>query len=196
MASVEWDGFDNTFRILTAWESFEFVFVEPLLDSWSDIMVEDRRICTIEGKDKDGQALTPTKYRKSTTKPARSRPKNRGFGELAGRLDFGGFGPFSVGLNNNLSTEEYEQLTGPPLAPRGLGSRIWTNYNVRQSQLDDVTFAVDGEWHDVVDEDGREFLPDHFLGLGVPVRDLRGVSPAGMEKVNRATIAFVELRLN
>jgi hypothetical protein len=48
--------------------------------------------------------------------------------------------------------------------------------------VDGVWFAV-GQWADIVDTEGRPFLPYHLEGAGrLPKRDIAGVRPEGRER--------------
>lgn len=94
------------------------------------------------------------------------------------------FGPQLTLPNNNLSTSEYRLLSGPPLAPRNQFSRVITNLKTTFTSPSHgaARWAAIGAWDEVVDVKGRPFLFDHFNGIGVPRRDLRGVRPGGIVK--------------
>jgi hypothetical protein len=182
----------------------------PLMLSWMRIGEEDNRRGILAGLDKDGVPMVPVKYRpKPAThlgKPFNQtlrvgmQAKGKGAGSIkatlkqfrlgqkanlrAGRL--AGFGAVSAGINNNLSTAEYQLLGGPPLAPRDQFSRVITNYKADYAHLPSGNWATTFFWEDVVDTRGRAFLKYHFEGIGQARRDLRGIRPAGMQKAHEA----------
>jgi hypothetical protein len=99
----------------------------------------------------------------------------------------------SYGVGGNLTSAQYRQLTGPPLAPRGQFSRVITNLVLDfQDGRKTPPWYVWAGWKDVVSKTGFEFLPVHFegkpLGRGGPrkQRDLRGLRPDGVAKARQA----------
>ena len=89
------------------------------MEEWEDIMTEDNRRGILAGKDKDGQDFKAVTYR---PKGAKLRWTAKLQKSVAKRKRING--PFASGFDNNLSSSEYRRLAGPPLAPRGLRSRI------------------------------------------------------------------------
>ena len=71
---------------------------------------------------------------------------------------FGGSGPLAAGLHNNLTSAEYRQLGGPPLAPRGRYSRVITNLLTDHEKLREGVWQVTYWWDDVVDVRGNLWL--------------------------------------
>jgi hypothetical protein len=177
----------------------------PLLVSWTQLIFDDNREKVLAGQDKDGLPLAPVTYRPvpDTTEHIDIRLKQHArlrLGQKANRkrdLLFGGRGPQASGLNNNLTTWEYQRLTGPPLAPRGQFSRVITNLRlgepIKESENRWIAFCY---WDEVVSRTGFSFLPVHFNGeplgkYGPSIRrDLRGVRPEGKQKCRAALRAW------
>jgi hypothetical protein len=68
---------------------------------------------------------------------------------------------------------------GPPLAPKGAGSRVVTEYlaelDVRPGKVE-----VKAGWGPILSKTGRAFLEFHILGKGYnPKRDIAGITPKG-----------------
>lgn len=158
-----------------------------LLENWRIIMEDDNRQGVLKGLDKDGNSMTPVTYRPKSTPHQPTLVQKNGAGRV-GR--FGGFGPMNAGLHNNLTTKEYEKLGGPPLAPRGVFSRVITNFKTSIVEMSSNSWAVVGGWAEVVNSKGKSFLGAHFNGKGVPKRDLRGVRPEGMAEARQSFIAW------
>ncbi len=139
---------------------------------WQAIMVEDNRKGVLSGTDKDDKPAPPLRYRMG--KGRRTAARRAGFGRAA-KLKFYRY----AGSQNNLTTAEYQKLTGPRLAPRRANSRTITNHatEVRTSPRG---VHVIGTWADVVDKSGRPFLQYHFNGtVRLERYDLRGVRQWG-----------------
>jgi hypothetical protein len=151
----------------------------PLMLSWMRILATDNRQGILAGLDADGVPMAPVRYR---PKGPPKRPR---------KAKFQGFGPYSSGLHGNLSSAEYRQLGGPPLAPRGPYSRVITNYHTDYARLRVGYWQVTFWWEDVVSVKGNPFLRYHFEGMGrLPRRDLRGIRPTGQVKVAQALQAW------
>jgi hypothetical protein len=161
----------------------------PLLWKWATIIEEDNRRGVLAGTDKDGKPMQAVTYRPKLPKGRkRARPWTAAqqAAHLAGKTEPGG---------NNLSSAQYRRLGGPPLAPRGPGSRVITNL---QTAIGWDTAAgtgfAEGRWADVESRKGVPFLMAHFTGaqcgkghkVKLPVRDLRGVRPLGQRRAFRA----------
>ena len=176
----------------------------PLMATWMDIIAEDNRKGVLAGLDKDGNPMRPVTYRPKTPKPIkigskaaadlRNREKARArYGKFAG------LGAHAAGANNNLTRKQYEQLDGPPLAPRRQFSRVVTNLRTAYEKLSSHSWTAYGLWFEVVSVKGVPFLPAHFQGLGVgrgkrfklPTRNLAGVRPEGRLKARRAAVAWM-----
>jgi len=141
----------------------------PLMLRWMDLITKSNRRGAIEGTDKDDIPLVPVTYRPVP--------------EFIGHRKRGKVGPFHGAAEaeafGNLTSSEYRHLTGPPLAPRGLDSRIVTNLMTEFDHPSPTEWIAYGVWKEVVARDGEtEFLVFHFDGEGnLPVRDIRGVRP-------------------
>lgn len=159
----------------------------PLMISWMQIIDEDNRRGIMAGLDKDGNPMVPVTYR-----PA---PYGK-LGRVHRRRQ-----AYNPGVGGNLSSREYRLLDGPPLAPRGMGSRVITNLKTgfgRTGPLD-MLWEAYGYWDDVVDKVGKPFLHYHFDGatgggrsrtVRLPRRDLRGVRPQGRQRARYALRAW------
>lgn len=163
----------------------------PLMFTWGNIVEEDNRKGVLAGTDGAGVPMAKVDYRpagsngvKLTGAQKNNTRKRRGI--------FSGFGPAAAGLHNNLTSQEYRKLDGPPLAPRRQFSRAITNFKTRlESDAPDCRY-IEGSWIDVVSTKGVAFLKYHFNGSGrLPVRDLRGIRPEGMEKAKRSAVAWM-----
>lgn len=139
-----------------------------LMARWEAIMREDNTRGVMAGLAGDDATLAPVTYRTGINAPLRRR----------NRYAFGNLPP-QTSAGDNLTSAEYRRLTGPPLAPRGLRSRVVTNY-VTRSGYDGREWFSEAAWLNVVDRKGRPFLIYHFEGRGrLPRRDLRGVRAWG-----------------
>jgi hypothetical protein len=167
--------------------------VAPLMASWSQIMTDDNRRKVLAGEDRYGSHMIAVRYRpKGPTVGIRAKSAARFRNNATGKGRFGGFGPHAAGLHNNLRKSEYEQLTGPPLAPRGVFSRVITNFGTSVVQMSPTEWEVVGGWSEVVSTRGVAFLRAHFEGSGnLPVRDLRGVRPVGLVMVRKSLVDWL-----
>ena len=122
-----------------------------------------------------GQVLKPTSYRMSKSAPLR---KNR-------TINNSRFGGPAMTENDNLTTAEYVKLKGPPLAPRGLGSRVIRNF-ASESGLDADGWYVTAYLVGIISRKGKPFMEYHFTGAGrLPRRDLRGIRPETRSRILR-----------
>lgn len=146
-----------------------------LMDQIRIAMDEDHVRGVIAGKDKDGNPLVPVKYR--TGRPGKLKRKStirnwRTQGSL-------------TSPNDSLTTSEYRKLTGPPLAPRGLDSRVVRNFETAAGFTGKEWF-VESFLTNVLNRKGEPFMHYHFDGSGrLPVRDLRGIRPEGRERIKK-----------
>jgi len=164
-----------------------------LMLSIEKVMDADHAKGVIEGKDKDGNTMKPVTYRGGNAVPMSPlvlKRKNRNK-ETFRNWRFQG--PIDRDANDaNLSTSEYKKLTGPPLAPRGLNSRIIRNY-FTHSGFDGKTYFAEAVLVDILSKKGIPFMQYHFDGEGrLPKRDLRGVRPEGMLKIRK--LVALEIR--
>lgn len=84
--------------------------------------------------------------------------------------------------------------TGPPLAPKGAGSRVNTAFEVEIARLgyygDDKAISIKGAWPSLY------WMKYHIEGRGRnPRRDVAGIRPVGMDKMADATRQFAIERL-
>ncbi len=147
----------------------------PLMIEWRTILEEDNVEGAMAGLDGFGNPLEPVTYRPD---PRAGSRKTIDMTEL---------------VNGNLSSQAYRTLDGPPLAPRGLDSRIVTHFETAHGREanPDEWYAL-GAWKDVLSIASVPFLPFHFRGEGnLPVRDLAHVRPTAMAKARQALRDFV-----
>jgi hypothetical protein len=172
-------------RLIGQINSLEDVDFEPLMLDFRAILERDNQEGVLAGLDGFGMPLVPVTYRPN---PNKVKPANHTFL-----------------TNNNLPSSWYRELSGPPLAPRGLDSRIYTSFRTGHGRDGGAWFAV-GAWEDVstvagvqsagtaepmVSLDGVPFLPFHFRGEGnLPVRNLAHVRPSAMARAKEALHEF------
>lgn len=196
-------------RVKAKLTAFKQPDARPLMVAWELIIREDNRRGVLAGTDKDGNPMAPVTYRpKGETINIRSAKASQlRHGQRWNRqrdLIFRGLGPWQVGLHNNLTADEYERLSGPPLAPRGQFSRVISNLLTGHEPLNpspETTYwAAFGYWDEVAAPSSGggtfDFLHVHFEGLPLgrngpsKKRDLRGVRPEGRIKLWEAYEAW------
>lgn len=142
-------------------------YAGDLIGRWAAVLIEDNRRGVLAGLDWHDRPVIPTSYRRSFVQAGRDRPDRvqdvKGWAVNVS----GGPGPgFKPGAGWDLTKREYREQSGPPLAPRGMASRIISNYTVapihHAGQI-----GVEGGWDDVLNNRGDEFLPYHFDGTGM-----------------------------
>lgn len=180
MATLDLSGLDRLSRRFRALADPD---ATDLMVAFERIIDDDNRRGVLAGTDKDGQPMAPVTYRPAGPKKNRIRHAKRKRGEFQG---LGAGSPTSA---------EYRRMTGPPLAPRGMGSRVITNLRFRFGKVTQNLWETVGYWDEVVDRRGRKFLHFLFDGQGrfgrIPARDLRGVRPEGVQKAKDAARAWV-----
>ena len=195
---IDWPGYATLDEGLRAIESLD---AEPLMQRWCDILVEGNRRGVLSGVDGNDQPMPDLKYRTGAGKKTKNRrvgAKPAGFGETLHETT--GFGPYRSGLHDNLTTEEYQELTGPRLAPRLEQSRVIKNLHTEiRHEPGTTTWQAVAAWGDVVSTDGFPFLPVHFDGLKagrgggftMPRYDLRPVRQKDLQFCGNALKAFI-----
>lgn len=191
-ATVE-GSFERAYEALFRLETYQN-YAGPLINAWSAVLIEDNRRGVMQGIQGDGTPMRPTKYRLSLKQTAAGsagdlffNAQGQGFDnfESAGLIHFGGLNGTGAGFKPNpsdsLDTQQYQKMTGPPLAPRGAASRVISNYRVNiltgSNQI-----GVEGGWDDVFSKKGVAFLPAHFNGATIVVeRSNRGKSGLNQE---------------
>lgn len=170
-------------RLELALATLESPDFSSLMESWGRIGLEDNRSGVMSGTDGDGDPMIQTIYRNSRASAVPYRQP-----ALWGKRTERTSRQFrSVSLpNDNLPTSVYRKLTGPPLAPRGLQSRVIRKHRFATGH-DGRTWWTEFFWDNVVNAKGRPFLHYHFEGIGQVRRDLRGLRPDGW---TRARLAF------
>lgn len=184
---VEWPDWSRTDEALDALAEFD---ASDLMERWADILVEGNRRGVLSGQDGNGDPMPPLKYRDGRAK----KTPNRRAGDFGTtRYETTGAGPYATGLHDNLTRAQYEQLTGPRLAPRREKSRVIKNLHaeLRSNPAAGEWEAV-AAWAEVVSVEGAPFLPYHFDGSGrLPKYDLRPVRPEDVRLALNALEAFV-----
>lgn len=195
VAIINADALHRSWRRLVALgEGPDVADLRELGEAWEQIIAEDNRKGILSGTDGDGKAAPPLRYRLGTGWATRARTGNaRGF-----RVSrFKGFAPRmgKVLPNNNLTTKQYQMLSGPRLAPRRDASRVIANHKTEsliRSGVNGPTLEVTGQWVDVVSAKGTPFLSAHFRGRGrLPKYDLRGVRRWGLNQARNAALAWL-----
>ncbi len=170
--------------------------LRELGETWERIIAEDNRKGILSGTDGDGKAAPPLRYRMGAGRSTKGRSGDRkGF-----RVSrFRGFAPRmgKVLPNNNLTTEQYQKLSGPRLAPRRDASRVIANHKTEtliRAGVKGPTLEVTGQWVDVVSAKGSPFLAAHFTGRGrLPKYDLRGIRQWGLNQARNAALAWLRV---
>ena len=146
-------------------------YIGSLMQSWAKVLIEDNRKGVLAGLDKDDKPVASTIYRNSFAQAGYDRPTYvkfvpNPFGPVAWKVNVSGTHDpgYKPGTTANLTTKQYKSLSGPPLAPRGMASRIISNYKIEAVDGTGGEFGVEGGWDDVVSKKGVEFLPFHFSG--------------------------------
>ena len=162
--------FDGTQAFVASLSTVEN-YVGSLMGSWANVLVEDNRKGVLAGTDKDDRPVAATIYRNSFAQAGYDRPTYVKFvPNPFGGVDWqtnvtGAEGPgYKPGSTQNLTTKQYKALSGPPLAPRGMASRIISNYQIEAVSGEGGEFGVEGGWDDVVSKNNVSFLPFHFSG--------------------------------
>lgn len=175
---LEWQGFQRFDAGLAALAEFD---AYDLMVQWGQTIVEGSRRGILSGIDGYGNPMPPLRYRFGVGKST----KNRRVPEYGTTRHAPGGG--------GLSHSEYENLTGPRLAPRGDASRVIKNLHIEIRHFADLgRWEVIGAWLDVVSKTGVPFLPFHFEGAGRnPKYDLRPVREPDLRFCENALRAFV-----
>ena len=170
-------------HILDQCRAFRSPDVRPLLNLWDKRLAETTHARIDAGLDGRGQPLPAVTYRPKGP-PVTQWTRNDQKRHLAGALSIRRGARVEETAHNNLTSAQYRKLTGPPLAPRGRGSRVHTNLRTEQGyDSSRGVFYVVAAWFDIVSRKGVPFILAHFMGLDtgrvkLKVRDLRGIAPA------------------
>jgi hypothetical protein len=170
-----------------------------------DIVTEDNRKGVLEGTDHEDNAMPPLGYREGHGQPTAARASASDvFGTRRGRFKGvqaapkrsrrgGPDGEEGIKANNNLATWLYQEFDGPRLAPRLESSRVIANLEPEPLQILPNGFVSECGWVDVVDENGRAFLMDHFQGSSrAPRYDLRGVRAWGIREAEQSALEWAQ----
>jgi hypothetical protein len=177
-SSAEWQGFDIFDKQLQTLQNFDPM---PLLENWSAIIREGNRKGVLSGIDGLGNPMPPLKYRNGKGKRTARRQAVH-FGKTYHTTPSNpslALRSLVTGSDLNLDGVDYQELTGPRLAPRRNESRVITAlHTVINHDPATGTWEVIGAWADVVSVTGDPFLRYHFNGMGHnPKYDLRPIRP-------------------
>jgi hypothetical protein len=196
-------------RLIARLRAIENMDPRPLLNQWAAILVEDNRIGVLSGLNKDGEPVTPPLvYRNGRATRDRSGASGLAPRAVAGNIGRGRGSQYrphyqikaghyrihhqgrQTLANNNLSSSEYQKLTGPFAAPRRASSRVITNFVVQTPRQigGRWRWVIRAGWKDVVDASGRPFYPSLFAPPG---RDMRGIRPTALQKCRAAMMKWV-----
>lgn len=172
-------------RLIARFRALANPDASPLMLTWQRLIVEDNRRGVLAGTDKDGNPLAPVTYRPVGEKIH------------AYRRSPAGVTPKFIGMNQawlfgNLPSSMYRRLDGPPLAPRGVFSRVIQNLKTDSDHPAADQWRAWGYWDEVVARDGKtKFLKYHFMGIKQKRRDLSGVRPEGVRKAKEAAVNWM-----
>ena len=154
-----------------------------LMLRFTELIRKSNQRGAIEGTDKDDSLLLEVTYRPV---PEFVGPRKRGkAGPFAG-LEADAFG--------NLTSSEYRHLTGKPVAPRGLDSRIVTNLKTEFDHPTPGEWVAYGYWDQVVARDGDTQFLNYLFDGDPPMpgpRDFRGVRPPEFEEARESAKAWL-----
>jgi hypothetical protein len=204
MANTDFSGIVRINRRLDRLGELKDASVEPLLEEWEKVLVEDNRKGVLAGLDRHGIPLQPTSYRNSGAGTAtKARSAFQGFGTVdrrawvgRNRLIRGAAGRGAFLAFGNLPSKVYRELTGPPLAPRLEASRVITHYFTSHGKLSEGRYHATGAWLRVLTAKGIPFLSAHFRGVNrLPKRDLAGLRQWGVTRARAAVAKWAKILL-
>jgi len=182
---VKSPGFGKLTRIL---DRIAKADPQPLMMKYRRILEEDNKYGVLNQIAGDDSPIAPVTYRPDRKKKAItwSKGRQRGMKKKSAYT-----GMFEESAYNNLSHQQYRLLSGPALAPRGLSSRLITNYRTAHGHSGKRWFAV-GAWFDIVSGKGKPFMLGHFTGSGRNKRrDHRGLRTEGRRRIKEETHKWV-----
>jgi hypothetical protein len=166
---------DGLIRLQKKFRDLSSADFTPLMEQWRAILEEDNTEGIMRGLDGYGHAMHPVTYR---PKPPTGHEN------------------LNILKNNNLHPSHYRILSGPPLAPRGLQSRVIQNFRTAWGR-DGKQWVALGAWEDVLSLKDVPFLAFHFRGEGrLPQRNLAHVRPSAMTRARKALRDFVSRLLS
>lgn len=174
-------------------------WMPEVMEEMEDVIVEDNRRGVLAGVQCDDTPMPDVTYRNGKKKRTATRKGDR-FGTKVGgykgpKLTLGRTTIPATAANGNLTTAEYQKLTGPPLAPRGDESRVIANLFTKHYQAGDVWIA-EGAWLNVVSAKGVPFLHFHFEGAGrLPKRNLAGLRSWGRAEARKRAVRKLRERM-
>lgn len=186
-------NYEITGRLKTMLYQLEHPDFSGLMRSIAVVMDEDHVRGVMAGTDKDGNALIPVKYRGAGAVPTSPLVLKNKYRNKETIKNWRWQAPAQE-AGDNLTTSQYRKLGGPPLAPRGLSSRVIRNFVTRiESTADWNTWWIEAALAGIVNRKGEPFMHYHFEGAGrLPQRDLRGIRPEGRERIRK--LVALEIR--
>lgn len=182
MATVEWPGLPKLLKQLNNVANLDCM---PLMERWAATIVEGNRAGVLSGRDGFDRPMTPLRYRNGAGRKTSNR-RVPNYGTTRHQAT-------AIGQNDNLTTTEYQKLTGPRLAPRGESSRVIKNLHTEIRHPEPNRWEAVGAWFNVISARGVPFLPFHFSGTRrLPRYDLRPVRPKDYEFCLNAAKAFLK----
>lgn len=145
-------------RLRRGLAKLESVDPTPILETLEAVLQEDNRRGVMGGIDGDDQPMIRTTYRMSLISA------NANMSARVGELPAEFTRKETNDIGSSLKTSEYKKLSGPPLAPRGEGSRVISNYRTNNGREGKGWF-VEGSWIDILSRKGVPFIGAHFRGL-------------------------------
>lgn len=165
-------------RLISRVQSFETIDFMPLMVEFGVLLENDNRDNALAGIDGFDVPMIPVTYR-----PDQNVGKRKAI-------------DYSILSNNNLSSQHYRTLDGPPLAPRGDESRIHTEFVTDPKNPAPNYWQVLGGWENYVTIDGtEEILPFHAGGPEhnprLPIRDVFHVRPSTLKRARDMLVTFI-----
>jgi hypothetical protein len=180
-AGILWQDFARLDASLGAITDYDAL---PLVTQWASILVEGNRVGVLAGIDGFGQTMPALKYRDGHGKKTGRRQVPH-FGTTSHETPRNAaiaFRPHAAGFDLGLSSSQYQELTGPRLAPRREQSRAIANLHGLGQIAGDRRWEAVCAWADVVSKTGFPFLQAHFDGDGhLPRYDLRPIRDRDMQ---------------
>lgn len=181
---AQWKGFAEVQAKLESIANFD---PSPVLPALEQVLYQDNREGVLAGTDGDGKPMPETVRQKTPV----------GFWAYR-RLPNGKTIKYwqAGSVPSPEAPAGVSEGDGPPLAPRGVDSRVITDFETFYGADGPNRWRVVGHWDNVVSKDGVPFLPFHFEGRGrLPTRDLAGLRPDGMARALAVIDAWAAAKL-
>ena len=194
---ITWDGFDDLYRRLGELADPD---ASELMEEWTKVIVEGNRRGVLAGLDGNDNPMPPLKYRGGE---GFEGVKNRRGWPYGQKRDYRNPWVKRIPELANRTTREYQECTGPRLAPKYAMSRVIQNLEPSRPARDpsqNYIWFAEAVWFDVVSDKGYHFLPVHFdgkragrsPGFQMPKYDLRPVRPADRALAKAEMVAWAK----